>query len=132
MANQKPAAIRRPIVVRLLVVQIAVVVLMIGVSGWTHGASGALSSLKGGLVCLLPGFYFAWRAFRLQGARHARQIMTNFYRAEAGKFGLTVALFILIFAAVPPSNPAYFFGAYVAALGVHWLSPLLVKRTTSP
>ncbi|MCM2129273.1 ATP synthase subunit I [Larsenimonas rhizosphaerae] len=128
MTNHTPAAIKRPVVFRLLAVQALAVMVMILVGGCLHGIEGAVSSLKGGIVCLLPNLYFAWRAFIVQGARHAQQIITGFYRAEAGKFGLTVALFLVIFVAVPPSNPAYFFGAYVAALCVHWLSPLLVKR----
>lgn len=109
-------------------VQSGIVLVVALVSALMGGESAALSALLGGLVCLLPNAYFAWRVFRFQGARFARDIVKSFYRAEAGKFGLTAALFTLVFVAVPPSNPAFFFGAYVATLSAQWLGPWLLRR----
>ncbi|RKR07251.1 ATP synthase protein I [Kushneria sinocarnis] len=127
MRSMTPARPRRPQVGRLLLGQtltgaaVSLLALILG------GVSDGLSAVSGALVCLLPNAYFAWRAFRLRGARLAREIMNGFYRAEAGKFGLTVALFTLVFVAVPPSNPAFFFGAYVLVQCVHWLGFWLVR-----
>ncbi|UYG07747.1 ATP synthase subunit I [Halomonas sp. M4R1S46] len=122
------ASIKRPSVRRLLLVQVAVVGLATALAAGSGGAPAALSALLGGMVAFLPNAYFAWRVFRYQGARHSRNIVNGFYRAEAGKFGLTAALFTLVFITVPPSNPAFFFGAYVVTLFVHWLGPWLLRR----
>ena len=99
---------------------------LIAWGGWDRGT--AVSALSGGLVAAIPNAFFAWRAFRYQGAAQARYIVKSFYHAEAGKFGLTAALFTLVFVAVPPSNPAFFFGAYVVTLLAHWLGPWLLRR----
>ncbi|MBZ9566910.1 ATP synthase subunit I [Modicisalibacter tunisiensis] len=128
MPAPSPAQIKRPEFTRLLAAQAAMVLLAVAVGAGTGGHAAAVSALLGGLVAAVPGVYFAWRAFRYQGARYARDIVKSFYRAEAGKFGLTAALFTLVFIAVPPSNPAFFFGAYVATLATQWLGPWLLKR----
>ncbi|SFH57848.1 F0F1 ATP synthase subunit I [Modicisalibacter xianhensis] len=128
MHNPVPAQLKRPQFKRLLVAQGITVTLMVILGAALSGGSAAISALTGGLVCLLPNAYFAWRAFRYQGARFARDIVKSFYRAEAGKFGLTAALFTLVFITVPPSNPAFFFGAYVATLFTQWLGPWLLRR----
>jgi ATP synthase protein I len=53
------------------------------------------------------------------------------FRAEAGKFGLTVALFVAVFVAAPPSNPSFFFYAYVAVVLTHWLTPWLMPKNAN-
>jgi len=126
--NTLPAQLKRPRFARLLLAQSATVLVAVALGAAIGGAGAAMSTLLGGLVGLLPNVYFAWRAFRYQGARFARDIVKCFYRAEAGKFGLTAALFTLVFVAVPPSNPALFFGAYVATLFAQWLGPWLLRR----
>jgi ATP synthase protein I len=103
----------------------ALLVALLGL--WQAGAEGAASALLGGLVSLLPSLYFVWR-----GLYRGRRNVMSFYQAAAGKFGLTVALFVIVFVTVPPSNPALFFVAYVAAQLTHWLSPWLVSERSPP
>lgn len=122
------ASIKRPRFQNLLLAQLVTVGLMTSLGGWYGGMPAASSVLLGGMVAFLPNAYFAWRMFRYQGARHTKQIVNSFYKAEAGKFGLTAALFTLVFISVPPSNPAFFFGAYVVTLFAHWLGPWLMRR----
>lgn len=129
MHKTTPAALQRPQVARLLWGQALVIVIAVLLAGVMKGSGAALSVLCGGLVCLLPNLFFAWRSLRVTGARYAQAMVKAFYQAEAGKFGLTAVLFAFFFIAVPPSNPALFFCAYVAAMAVHWLGPWLVKRT---
>ncbi|HCA03058.1 MAG TPA: F0F1 ATP synthase assembly protein I [Halomonas campaniensis] len=94
--------------------------------------AGVLSVATGALVALLPHIFFIQRMgiFR---TRHRAPRAMDLFRAEAGKFGLTVALFSLVFVVVPPSNPAFFFCAYVAIVLTHWLAPWLMlgNRTTN-
>lgn len=122
-----PAMRRRPNYRRLLQAQGGVVVVMTLLGLAAGGQKTAISAVTGGLVCLLPNLYFVWRLGVLGGGRQARRFVSSFYRAEAGKLGLTVALFALVFASVPPSNLAFFFGAYVAVHFMHWLAPWLLR-----
>ena len=128
MQPAAPAKLPRPRIAALILLQCGVVVglALVAWGVWDRGT--AVSALSGGLVAAIPNAFFAWRAFRYQGAAQARYIVKSFYHAEAGKFGLTAVLFTLVFVTVPPSNPAFFFGAYVVTLLAHWLGPWLLRR----
>jgi ATP synthase protein I len=110
-----------------LVATVAIMVLASGVSG----ASAALSALLGGVVSILPSVYFVWRGTQ-RNTKYPQRNVLNLYQTAMGKFGLTVALFALVFALVPLSNPAFFFVAYVVAQLMHWLTPWLVQERSTP
>ncbi|HSP56925.1 MAG TPA: ATP synthase subunit I [Halomonas sp.] len=112
---------------RLLLGQGVTVLAMTLLGLLAGGPRAAISALGGGLVCLLPNLYFVWRLTASPGRRQTTRFVIDFYRAEAGKFGLTVALFALVFVSAPPSNPAFFFSAYVAVHFMHWLAPWLLR-----
>ncbi len=116
---------------RLSVVQaciaIAIVVLALGVSQ----REGAVSALLGVAVALLPHAFFVQRSGALTARMRPSQSAARLFRAEMGKFGLTVVLFIAVFVVVPPSNPAFFFSAYVAVVLTHWLTPWLMPKRRS-
>lgn len=112
---------------RLLQAQGLAIIVMAVLGFAVGGQKAAISAATGGLICLLPNLYFVWRVGSQRAGRQARRFVSTFYRAEAGKFGLTVALFALVFVTVPPSNPAFFFGAYVAVHLMHWLAPWLLR-----
>jgi ATP synthase protein I len=116
----------------LLLSQGVAVVAMTVLGLLAGGHRTAMSALTGGLVCLLPNLYFVWRLTPSTGRRLATRFVIDFYRAEAGKFGLTVALFALVFVSAPPSNPAFFFSAYAAVLFTHWLAPWLKRDGPAP
>jgi len=128
MHKAAPARLKGPRIFPLLMLQLMVALGMAVLAFIGHSLGAALSTLLGGGVAWLPSVLFAWLTFRHRGALQARNIVKSFYRAEAGKFGLTAALFIVVFVAVPPSNPAFFFGAYVVTQLVHWLGPWLLHR----
>lgn len=117
---------------RLLSAQAIATALTLLLAAVVAGAEAALSALLGGAICIIANLYFIWRITRSGGGRQARRFVSDLYRAEAGKFGLTVALFAALFATVPPSNPIFFFGAYVAAQFAHWLVPLLIRDRSPP
>lgn len=125
-----PAALKRPKLRRVVILQGLVAVMLTVISFMLAGYEAALAALSGCIVCLVPSLYFAWRMFRVKsGYAH---ITRSLYTAGAGKFGLTVALFSLVFATVPPSNPTLFFCAYVATSFVHWLAPWLLRGGLFP
>ncbi|SEL26146.1 ATP synthase subunit I [Halomonas daqiaonensis] len=117
----------RPNYRRLLQAQAGVVIVVTLLGLGVGGQKVAMSAATGGLVCLLPNLFFVWRLGLLGNRRQASRFVSSFYRAEAGKLGLTVALFALVFVSVPPSNLAFFFGAYVAVHFMHWLAPWLLR-----
>lgn len=112
---------------RLFLAQGLAILLLALLAGLRHGQEGMLSALLGGLVALLPTLYFVWRGQRVRDGRRPRISVMNLYQAAMGKFGLTVALFVIVFIVVPPSNPIFFFVAYVAAQLMHWLTPWLLR-----
>ncbi|MCI0509489.1 ATP synthase protein I [Chromohalobacter marismortui] len=128
MHKAAPARLKGPRLFPLLMLQLMIVLGMAVLAFIWHAPGTALSTLLGGGVAWMPSVLFAWLTFRYRGASQARNIVKSFYRAEAGKFGLTAALFIVVFVAVPPSNPAFFFGAYVVTQLAHWLGPWLLHR----
>ncbi|CAH1042704.1 ATP synthase subunit I [Halomonas sp. TD01] len=113
--------------VRLMLAQLVVTLLGILLAFSIAHLAGVLSVLKGALVALLPHAFFIQRMGIFRAKRRLSGAM-DLFRAEAGKFGLTVALFSLVFVVAPPSNPAFFFSAYVAVILTHWLAPWLMPR----
>jgi ATP synthase protein I len=130
--NRSSARRRRPDYRRLLLAQALTVAMLGTIALMVEGEDSALSAVTGGLVCLIPNLYFVLRIAPLRGGRRITGFVSAFYRAEAGKFGLTVVLFVLVFLTVPPSNPAFFFGAYVAVHFIHWLAPWLMRESLTP
>lgn len=123
---------QRPDARRLLLAQTLATLATMLLAMPVAGVLAAWSALLGGLVCIVPSLYFIWRMNHLGGTRRTRHFVSAFYRAEAGKFGLTVALFAAVFVVVPPSNPIFFFSAYVAAQFMHWLTPWLLRERSPP
>lgn len=117
---------------RLFLAQLAMIVLVMLIAAWWSGWEAVVSALVGGMISLLPSLYFVWRGTRQQRGKQQQRNVLNLYQAAMGKFGLTVALFALAFVVVPPSNPAFFFVAYVVAQLMHWLTPWLVRERSTP
>ncbi|WP_299313285.1 ATP synthase subunit I [uncultured Halomonas sp.] len=133
MRRASTAAGRRQLDFTRLFMAQGLATLLIALLGlWQAGPGGAASALLGGLVSLVPSLYFVWRGLRSRGGKRVRVNVLNLYQAAMGKFGLTVALFVVVFVAAPPSNPALFFVAYVAAQLMHWLTPWLARERSTP
>ncbi|HDZ46458.1 hypothetical protein LCGC14_0087640 [marine sediment metagenome] len=117
---------------RLFQAQMVMTLLVMIVAAWRADQQAVLSAWLGGMISLLPSMYFVWRGTRQSRGKQQQRNVLNFYQAVMGKFGLTVALFALVFVLVPPSNPAFFFVAYVVAQLMHWLTPWLVHERSTP
>ena len=74
------------------------------------------AAIFGCLICLIPSVYFAYRAFKYQGAKNAVHIAQSFYRAEAGKFLLTIAGFAMVFSTSKDVRVDVLFASYLAVL----------------
>lgn len=121
-----------PLVVRRLLLFQAAGCLFVTLIGLFWGPVTAYSALLGGLVCLLPNCYFAYRAFKFQGARAARHIIRSFYAGEAGKLMLTAVLFGLVFSQVSSINALAVFLGFGAIQFIQWLVPIVQSSVTKP
>ena len=73
---------------------------------WLKGPFSAYSAGLGALIAIIPQLFFARKVFAKQGARAAKQIVTALYFGEAIKWGLTCALFAIVFIAAKPDAVA--------------------------
>jgi len=128
MLDDKPVRINQripqPRVLRWLGLEAALLII-VTLSVWLIDDVMAKSALIGGLVYLIPQGWFAYRAFRFQGARAAPLVVKNFYRGEAGKFLLTTIAFVASFSLVRPMNVLVFFSAFAA---LNLINVLIVAR----
>lgn len=68
------------------------------------------SAFLGGLIYVIPNAYFAHRMFRFQGARNARLMVGDLFRAESIKLALTAVFFAAVFILMEPVHaPALLF-----------------------
>lgn len=109
---------------RLLMCQLSITGLLAGAAILLSGTTAAISALLGGLVNMIPNAYFARTMFRYQGARAAKQIVNSFYKGEALKIVLSIALFMLVFKFFN-IVPLVFFATYIVAQMVFWFAPLI-------
>ena len=121
---------RKAYIIRLTIAQLMVTFVGMLAAYLVADAEGMSSVFKGALVALLPQAFFIQRMGVFHARRRTRGAM-HLFRAEAGKFGLTVALFVAVFVAAPPSNPTFFFYAYVAVVLTHWLTPWLMPKNVN-
>ena len=91
--------------------------------GISAAATAALSAGLGAGVAWLGSAYFAWQAFRHQGARAARQMLGGFYRGMIGKFVLIVLGLGLVFHRVHPLSPLAVLAGLVVVQSAAWWYP---------
>ncbi len=121
------AEIARPPVHRITLAQTAVLVLLCLLL-LAFDEVRAYSALCGGLIAILPQAWFARLAFRHRGARQARNIAHITYAGEVGKFVLSVAGFMLVFATVRPIDGLAVFAGYLAMLAIQITGSWLLLR----
>jgi ATP synthase protein I len=110
-------------VVKILGYQVLVTLLVAFGFAIAYGWHQALSPLMGGLVAVIPNFYFALRTYKASG-QDAKKIVRSFYVGEAGKLLLTGTLFTMVLQ-MPDLRILPLFVGYVAALSVFWFALLM-------
>lgn len=123
MPTTKKQLIRLPLV-QWIAVELGLVLLIS--LGWSFESRLAgYSAIVGGLIFVIPNAYFAHRMYRYQGARHARLMVGNMFRAESIKLALTAVFFAAVFILMEPVHvPALLFTfAVMVVLGpvLRWL-----------
>ena len=69
-----------------------------------HGVEAAYSALLGGIISLVPDYYFARRVFRRYTDRSPVEAAATMLRAEVVKITLAVLMFVAIFAFIGALN----------------------------
>jgi ATP synthase protein I len=79
---------------------------MLAVAGASlgHGTEAAYSALLGGMISLVPDYYFARRVFRRYTDRTPEEGAALMLRAEIVKLVLTVLMFAAVFAFIMALN----------------------------
>ncbi|MDG2338472.1 MAG: ATP synthase subunit I [Gammaproteobacteria bacterium] len=88
----------------MIIAQVAVTVFIAVASLLISGTALAYSTLLGGFISALPNSYFAFHAYRYQGARNAHNVVKGFIHGELGKIIITVVLFALTFTLITSLN----------------------------
>ncbi len=128
MSSRHTAETRRRLVGRLAAAQAAVVVLAAAISGAAGGRGPAAASILGGVACLVPQTWFAWRVFRVGPGDPPRAMLAAFYQGEVVKLALVAIVLITIFRAWPQVPLAPLVLTFIAVQAVHWFAPLLLER----
>lgn len=89
---------------------------------------GSKAVIIGGLIFYIPNSLFAWRAFRFQGAKYAKEIISSFYLGQSSKFILTVFLFAIAFKMLQPINAQVLFVTFIAAFIGHQVALLKIMQ----
>ena len=96
--------LKTPPVYKVTIAQLAATVFITVISLLISGIILAYSVLLGGLISAVPNSYFAFHAYRYQGARNAQKVVKGFIRGELGKIIMTVVLFALSFTLITSLN----------------------------
>ena len=124
MANSLVKRTRR-VAFRVVKIQLAALVVAAVFAGFIDRTT-SLSVFVGGMICVIPASYFAFKAFSVVGAIQAQQVVKAFYLGEAVKLLLTVALFVVAFKWLPIAAPPLLIG-YFITLCANWLATGLLK-----
>ena len=96
--------LKTPPVYKVTIAQLAVTIFIAVISLLISGTVLAYSALLGGLISTVPNSYFAFHAYRYQGARNAQNVVKGFVRGELGKIVMTVVLFGFSFTLITSLN----------------------------
>ena len=120
--------IPRPPVYLITAVQLVSALVISGMIYAIRGSVDSSSVLLGSLIQITGTAYFAFRAFRYQGASRANAVVRQMYQGASGKIVLSAVLFALIFAFVRPINGLFVLAGYVLMQGLQIAMAALVTR----
>lgn len=113
------------VVNKILAGQALIIMLVIASFFMLGNDLSAKSAFYGGLVALIPNWYFA-RKINMHKGQDAKKIVRSFYAGESGKLILTAILFALILQD-PKIDFLAVLIAYMAALTVFWFALFIRK-----
>lgn len=126
-AQQPEGTSRLRRVWRLLAAQAGVAAIAVVIAWITGGRPAATAAALGGLTCLVPQVWFAWRVFGADPADPGAMVRA-LYRGEGVKLAAIALAFVAIFRAWPEVPPLPLVLAFIAVQTVHWFAPLLLEQ----
>jgi ATP synthase protein I len=114
---------------RILLAQLAVGGVFAAPLWLWRGEPAALSWLLGSVICVVPNAFIA--ALLLVRRTDARAALRAVYWGEAGKFALTVALFVAVFQRVRPLQAGWLFAGLIATQTVNLFALTWTKGNNS-
>lgn len=113
-------------VFRIILLQLIGTVAIAAIVLVLQDSLSAYSALLGGLVCVIPSAFLAFRfvnALDIARDRVFRYLMLG----ELGKLVLSGILFTLVFVYIDPLETVWFFVSFIGVQALHWFAPLLIK-----
>ena len=86
----------------------------------------AYSALLGGMVCVIPSAFLAYRFVNALGMARNR-VFGYLMLGELGKLIFTGILFALVFMFIEPLETLLFFVTFIGVQALHWFAPILIK-----
>lgn len=114
---------------KMVLVQSVIVLLLAFVFFLISGHRAALAVLCGGVVNILPGYFYAARLFSNVSPHAIMRIMFIFYVGEVLKLVISVGLFIILLTIFKFPLLPYFLGYLVAALSFCVAPLCLISKT---
>lgn len=128
MSVQPPNGASRLHPVRRLLLAQAVIAVVAAAVGWIAGGQPAgMAAALGGLTCLVPQVWFAWRVFAADPGKPAA-MLGALYVGEGLKLVAIAVAFMAIFRVWPEVPPLPLILAFIAVQTVHWFAPLLLEQ----
>ena len=112
---------------RLLFAQAGIGLVAVGIAWFAGGRPAAMAAALGGLTCLLPQVWFAWRVFAADPAKPTA-MLGALYLGEGLKLASIAVAFMAIFRVWPEVPPLPLILAFIAVQTVHWFAPLLLEQ----
>ena len=87
----------------------------------------ALSALLGGIICVLPNYYFARQMFTKRRTADPQTLMWSIYVAEFIKLSLAIALFAVVFINYKELHPLTLLITFFITQSCMWFIPLFTS-----
>lgn len=111
---------------KIVLIDLATFLMLLCIASYYSGIVGVKAASLAGMTYIVPNALRTYCLFRYQGAHAARLILKGFYQGQVLKFGLSVLLFAVVFAAFTV-NPVAFFATYIGMQTFAWLMPMFNK-----
>lgn len=118
----------RPPIFKIFCTQLAVTLLISAIYYFVNGRVAAYSAFLGGIIFVIPQFYFTLKAFMYAGARAVDKIVVSFYKGESAKILFIVIGFGLVFSFVRPVDYFALYSAFIALLVINCFSALIKNQ----
>lgn len=112
---------------RIIIMQLIVTVIAAAIAGLLGGTNALLSAVLGGVCCVLPNGFFAWRLY-MSERKPGGATPVTFFIGEFMKIGMTLALMAAVIGLYRDVNWLAFLASFIVVLKSYLI--LLFTRTS--